>query len=84
MGGIVTDTVTFAPNKLAYGQDFGFHRGIPAGIVFVVEDRGPQCRLSAPGYGDQPYGNGALLVAAEIVRAAQAEGERVADWEDCA
>ena len=61
-------TVTFAPNnRLVYAQDFQFWRGIPAGVTFTVEDRDAWCRLTAPGYGGEPYGNGALLVETAVV-----------------
>jgi len=61
-------------NDILYGQDMGFHRGIPPGIAFDVIDMGPApdkgktlYKLVARGYGilghgGDDYGNGALYV----------------------
>ena len=58
----MTRTMAFGKNDIAYEQDFRFWRGIPASVVFTFEDRGMYWRLSAPGYGGEPYGDGGLLV----------------------
>lgn len=52
-------------NKIRYGQDFGIYQGVPANIDFEVEllDKdGDSVKLVAPGYGGEPYGNGALYI----------------------
>lgn len=59
-------TMTFKENDFPYFQDFRFPRGIPAGVEFEAEytrkDR-TRIRLTAPGYGGKPYGNGAIYVS---------------------
>ena len=55
------------PNRIRYGQDFQFRRGVPAGVEFEVSP-GP-CQgmytLTAPGFGViGDYGSGALKAAA--------------------
>jgi hypothetical protein len=50
---------------IAYAQDFQFgKRGLPGRVWFTVEsvEANGQCRLTAPGYGGRPYGNGAIYV----------------------
>jgi hypothetical protein len=52
-------------NKIQYGQDFSYYRGIPVGRWDVFEMSGVW-KLVAPGYGEvSNYGNGALLVSKE-------------------
>jgi hypothetical protein len=59
-------------NDIAFGQDFRFFRGIPSGIDFEVKQMGTLVKLIAPGYGGEPYGNGALyLNVAEYQKATQ-------------
>ena len=62
--------VRFKPdNNIVYGQDHGFGRGIPDGVWFDITPM-PEASLftkhlyvlRAPGYGGEPYGNGALFV----------------------
>ena len=59
---------TFPENTIPYGQDFGFHIGIPAGIRFEMQRISNKLiKLIAKGYGLLPpggsYGNGALYVS---------------------
>jgi hypothetical protein len=60
--------ITFKPgNTVRYGQDFSYHIGVPADIRFEVDDDGPfkskdGLWLKAPGYGGEPYGDGAIFV----------------------
>jgi len=52
-------------NKICYGQDFRFFRGLPSGVDFTVESRdgGKWFELRAPGYGATgAYGCGSLFV----------------------
>ena len=50
-------------NKINYGQDFFQKVGIPHGVDFCVSVVDSNCvKLTAPGYGGKPYGNGALYV----------------------
>jgi len=52
-------------NKIGFGQDFSFSEGVPANIEFEeieeIKSNG-MVKLSAPGYGGQPYGNGSIYV----------------------
>jgi hypothetical protein len=56
----------FPPNnKIRYGQDFRFFMGVPSDVDFTVEFIGKDkslARLTAPGYGGKPYGNGAIYL----------------------
>lgn len=70
------ERVVFAPgNKARYGQDHGFHVGVPEGVVFTVEPfTGKQKKLIAKGYGvksgtHEDYGCGALYVESKDIRA---------------
>lgn len=55
-------------NLYPYGQDMGFHLGIPADVVFGLQDFSEDIlRLTAPGYGLMPYGNGAIYVAKQLI-----------------
>lgn len=60
----MSKTLTFKKgNKVKYGQDFRFWKGIPGGIVFEVSGSMDHLVLTAPGYGEKGnYGNGALHV----------------------
>ena len=50
-------------NKYKYGQDHFQCVGIPAGVEFDVEYfSNKMFRLTSPGYGGKPYGNGQLYV----------------------
>lgn len=53
-------------NTICYGQDLGFHVGVPGGIDFEVSEiRGNRIELIADGYGRQgcnKYGNGSISV----------------------
>lgn len=55
-------------NKIRYGQDHCFYRGIPSGVEFQVERFGDSMyRLTGHGYGvlgegSEAYGNGQLYV----------------------
>ena len=66
--------VRFRPNWIFYGQDMGFHHGIPDGVWFDVEASGDHYVLRADGYGSRSgkYGNGALYVRkADTAKAAK-------------
>ena len=62
--------VTFKDgNNVIYGQDMGFHRGVPAGVRFAVYKQPfgiGKYKLVADGYGSfkhgERYGNGAIYV----------------------
>ena len=58
-------TVTFPPgNTVHYLQDFTFHIGMPADVVFTVvkvTERGVELR--ATGYGGEPHGNGCIDIS---------------------
>ena len=59
-------------NTLMYGQDMGFHRGIPSDVEFAQESCiGDRIQLIAPGYGGEPYGNGAIYVDCEVFHKAK-------------
>ncbi len=78
--GVVPTIITFGENDIDYGQDFRFFRGIPAGIAFTVTNMGDRCRLYAPGYGSQPYGNGALSVStANLIAYAESIADQAAE-----
>ena len=73
-------TLTFrAGNKIPFGQDFAFFRGLPSGIPFTVDEILPSglVKLVGPGYGElgfagADYGNGALhACSAHVVRRAK-------------
>jgi len=52
-------------NRLKYLQDFRMHEGVPNGVDFfvqVIDRKQKKVKLTAPGYGGIPYGNGALYV----------------------
>jgi hypothetical protein len=56
-------------NKILYGQDFGWHRGVPSDVDFEVEkingEEGSLMWLVADGYGrmgGDKYGNGSICV----------------------
>lgn len=58
----------FRPNRIGYGQDFGFHRGLPVDVDFTVTREGDHgFSLIAHGYGlmgvPGGYGNGRLFVS---------------------
>ena len=51
-------------NNIAYGQDFGYHKGVPSGIDFKVGSGcGDSVSLTAKGYGGKPYGNGSIFIS---------------------
>lgn len=55
-------------NDVHYGQDFGYYRGVPAG-VYDVTQTATGWKLTAPGYGAKDdYGNGALRITKEAYR----------------
>ena len=54
-------------NKIVYGQDMGWHEGIPHDVDFEVDEvMGNKLKLIADGYGNlkksNSYGNGAIWV----------------------
>jgi len=51
-------------NKISYGQDHGFYKGIPHGIHFEVRKLNNKIyKIKAKGYGSKDdYGNGPLYV----------------------
>jgi len=50
-------------NNTEYGQDLGYHRGIPPGRYSVYRFGADAFKLIAPGYGmATDYGNGPLFV----------------------
>ena len=55
-------------NKINYGQDMGFHRGVPSDVDFEIEEfTDDRVRLIADGYGvlgkgGNKYGNGSIYV----------------------
>ena len=63
--------VTFKDgNDVIYGQDMGFHRGVPAGVRFAVykqPSNNGKYKLVADGYGSfqhgERYGNAAIYVS---------------------
>jgi len=56
-------------NLYLYGQDMDFHLGIPADVVFGVEDfNDEKLKLTAPGYGLRPYGNGAIYLEKKLIQ----------------
>jgi len=56
--------IRFAPeNEVIFMQDFKFFKGVPSDIEFdVVEPGETSVKLIAPGYGGEPYGNGAIWI----------------------
>jgi hypothetical protein len=69
----MTEQVIFPEgNTVCYGQDFCYHHGVPAGVLFNVcrLPDGRRVKLTAYGYGlltgdCVSYGNGALYVATD-------------------
>jgi hypothetical protein len=52
-------------NKIVYGQDFCWYKGVPSGVDFEVDKiHGSIMFLKADGYGNIPgnYGNGSICV----------------------
>ena len=65
------ETVVFDNNAIPYGQDMQFYTGVPAHIRFAVTRiNDERYKLTAPGYGGEPYGNGAIYVKASDLPAA--------------
>jgi len=51
-------------NRILYGQDFSYHRGLPSDIDFeIVEYDENRAILKGPGYGGLPYGNGRISIS---------------------
>lgn len=55
-------------NSIPFGQNLGFYRGVPHDIVFTVKpqmisDSDIILVLKAPGFGGDPYGNGAIYIS---------------------
>lgn len=49
-------------NRVRYFQDFSGWLGMPTEVTFTVAHSGDRIRLTAPGYGGKPYGNGAIYI----------------------
>jgi hypothetical protein len=71
--------IVFPDNDAWYGQDFGYHQGIPSGVKFKVETfmsqkNSHRMKLTSYGYGivggedGKSYGNGALYVKWEDIK----------------
>ncbi len=55
--------VKFKENRILFGQDCAYYRGIPEGVEFTVSRVNKDVlKLTACGFGGNPYGNGALFV----------------------
>lgn len=59
--------VYFTENSIVYGQDFTRKQGIKPYVFFDVVDKGifnneDDVWLRAPGFGEDPYGNGSIVV----------------------
>jgi hypothetical protein len=56
--------VIHKPNKIKYGQDMTFYRGLPIGVEFSVSRFNGGYVLKADGYGNPTpnYGNGAIYL----------------------
>lgn len=72
--------VYFTENNIGYGQDFAWHRGLPAHLIFEEVDKGVFHRegdlwLKAPGYGKEPYGNGQI-----VVKESELENNKSVHW----
>ena len=69
---IIEQQVQFPPkNVIAFFQDFRYHRGLPSGVTFTITGWRPlpgRIRLSAPGYGANPYGNGQVFMSVRDLR----------------
>jgi len=66
-------------NKIGYGLDFAFYRGVPSGVDFRVDKILPNgvILLVAPGYGDHKnYGNGGVAVYGSPATLRRARRER--------
>jgi hypothetical protein len=58
--------VRFKPgNSVGYFQDFGWYRGMPTDVWFTAtrEPREKWWTLTAPNFGEEPYGNGSIFVS---------------------
>ena len=57
----------FLKNEISYGQDFSSKIGVPMDLIFKVVQDKFLCNendiwLKAPGYGEEPYGNGQIVI----------------------
>jgi hypothetical protein len=52
----------FDKNEIVNYCDGRFYASVPTGIDFSVKEQVENVKLTAPGYGGEPYGNGAIHI----------------------